>query len=257
MADAPVNTVEKIARELARQILRGELPPHSHLPSVRALADRYDVNISTVHRVLARLEASGWVRAEERRGVVVLDPHAHGSTGHWPARLQDAAFDLDASLALLDDALEIRRVLALHVVRGLAQKPVERYAPEVEKRLEAFRAVVDERPADLEGLLLSEHEMTRVLLQAANKPAALAVFNDVERMMLASKPLLAAMYDQPERTVAAWELILGLLRAQPEGRIDPGALENLEALMKAIDEACRQRFAALVQAEHAQRRDEA
>src|SRR5262245_13136860 len=119
------NRIDDIADELSRRILRGELAPGARLPPVRTLAEREGVNVSTVQRVLVRLEERGLVRPIDRSGVEVCDPSRHGGAALWPLVLRDAQRDPKRALRLLEDVLETRRVLALHVVRALPPSAVE------------------------------------------------------------------------------------------------------------------------------------
>src|SRR5262245_26549398 len=101
--------VDRIADELSRKILRGELAPGVRLPSVRTLAEREQVNVSTVQRVLVRLEERGLVTTRDRTGVEVCDPSRHGGAALWPLVLDDARRHPERALRLLDDVLETRR----------------------------------------------------------------------------------------------------------------------------------------------------
>ena len=71
-SDEPV--YEQIARKIRLSIVAGELPAGATLPSVRVLASDLGVNLNTVARAYRILEQEGFVRIEDRSGVIVVPP---------------------------------------------------------------------------------------------------------------------------------------------------------------------------------------
>src|SRR5882762_5432603 len=61
----------QVANALRDGILRGDYPPDSILPKQDELADDFGVNINTVRKAIAALEAEGLVTPVRRRGTVV------------------------------------------------------------------------------------------------------------------------------------------------------------------------------------------
>lgn len=82
---------EQIRAALAEQILRGDLPAGSALPSIRALARDLRVSVITTTRAYNELVADGLAYSAQGRGVFV--------------REQDAAEVRDRALARIDTAL--------------------------------------------------------------------------------------------------------------------------------------------------------
>jgi GntR family transcriptional regulator len=71
-SDEPV--YEQIARKIRLSIVAGEPPAGASLPSVRVLASDLGVNLNTVARAYRILEQEGFVRIEDRSGVIVVPP---------------------------------------------------------------------------------------------------------------------------------------------------------------------------------------
>ena len=71
-SDEPV--YEQIARKIRLNIVAGELRAGAPLPSVRVLASDLGVNLNTVARAYRILEQEGFVRIEDRSGVIVVPP---------------------------------------------------------------------------------------------------------------------------------------------------------------------------------------
>lgn len=65
---APEYVYRQLAGILREQILSGQRPPRSKLPSLRALEDEYEVAPMTVRRAIDVLEAEGLVVKYPGRG---------------------------------------------------------------------------------------------------------------------------------------------------------------------------------------------
>jgi DNA-binding transcriptional regulator YhcF (GntR family) len=73
-AELPVGA--QLAWKLRGLIASGRLAPRERLPSVRALADRVDVNVNTVRAVYRRLEEEGLIVSRHGAGTFVSDGDA-------------------------------------------------------------------------------------------------------------------------------------------------------------------------------------
>jgi GntR family transcriptional regulator len=71
MTDDRAAGYRELASILRTAIQRGDYPPGSTLPKQREIASRYAVNLGTVHKAVAVLEAEGLVTPVRRRGTVV------------------------------------------------------------------------------------------------------------------------------------------------------------------------------------------
>jgi DNA-binding FadR family transcriptional regulator len=226
------NVVEALARRLSLQILDGSLRPGERLPSVRTLAAEHDVNVSTVQRVLARLSELGLVQTHDRRGVEVCDVARTGGAALWPLRLERATRDPGPALALLRDALAIRRSLAVQVLRELGNVPYAGYQADLEPAIEGFVARTRAPAAPVVELLAAETEVLRELLRAAGRPAVLAIVNDVQAMITSAPALLEAIYREPEVNAQAWR---GLQYMLSSGMTDADAIEGIETMLAELD----------------------
>ena len=231
--------VDTLSRTLAEPILDGRWPAGSRLPSVRALAAEHAVNVSTIQRVLARLSELGLVRAHDRRGVEVCDVSRLGGAALWPLRMQRAAVDPLPALALVDDALAIRRTLAGQVLRALVGVDFATYGPALERAVEAFAAAADDPAKTPAQLLEIETEALRTLLLAAQRPAVLAIVNDVHAMMTATPVLLESIYQQPQVNAQAWQGLVLLLRM---GLAHPDSVSDIEMMLAELDAVTLQDF---------------
>lgn len=237
----PASTVDRIAHDLSRSIVAGQLPAASQLPSVRALCERYDVNIATMQRVLSRLEALGLVRVRHGSGATVVDVAQAGGLELYPLTLEVAAGEPARAARILADFLELRRVVALHSLFARAAE----LTPEAHARLAAafehFRREARRKGASLEERARAEIEITRTLVRALDQTAALYVLNGLERLLLSNRTLVRVAYAQTEtdRIEEAWTALLALL-ARPQELAE--AMPFLTALLENSDADLVARF---------------
>jgi DNA-binding FadR family transcriptional regulator len=142
------NVAERIASTLKSAIVRGRFQPGDALPSERELAERYEVNRSSIREAMKQLEAWGLVTVR------------HGGA----TRVTE--FLLNAGLSVLPELLEAGGALGtsilgdLHELRGLllgwsAEQAARRADPASVARLEELAKKLSEprlKPADAQAL---------------------------------------------------------------------------------------------------------
>lgn len=101
------NLADQLATRLRTAIVKGELQPGDALPSERELAERYDLNRSSVREAMKRLEAWGLVKIRQGGATRVAD------------LLLDAGLGLIPSLVEAGGELGLSIMRDLHEVRGL------------------------------------------------------------------------------------------------------------------------------------------
>ena len=72
----PTNLIpiyEQIEEQIKEQILKGEIQPHTALPSIRVLAKELQVGVITVRRAYDDLCAAGYAYAVQSKGVYVAE----------------------------------------------------------------------------------------------------------------------------------------------------------------------------------------
>lgn len=99
---------EEIVERLKDGILRGDLEAGSRLPPERELAERFNVNRTTVREALHKLESMGLVEIKHGNGIFVKDYLLSGSLELATDLLfVDGELNIDA----LKNLLELRRLL--------------------------------------------------------------------------------------------------------------------------------------------------
>jgi DNA-binding FadR family transcriptional regulator len=114
---ATTRKADRVATDLVRRIVGGELVTGALLPKENELADMYGVNRGVVREAVKQLEVHRLVRPIKRRGTEVLDPMCSPSADVLWAMLEPRPGEIDRDA--LADLLEVRAVLDVEM-SGLA-----------------------------------------------------------------------------------------------------------------------------------------
>ena len=231
--------VDRITEDIVHQILLGTISARSHLPPVRRLAEQYEVNVSTILRVIAQLEALGLVEVRQGSGAVVCDIRSAGGLELFPLMLSAYSSDPDRAGKVLADYLEVRRIVAVNVVQRIFAGAVSLRLEPIEAAVERFDRVLDSEPRDLKAIARTDSAITRAVLDQMDQSAMISILNLLERMILGNEALLETLYRDPERSQVTWHLLLDALRDQERSE---DRFSEVEDLLAAMDEGIVRRF---------------
>jgi DNA-binding FadR family transcriptional regulator len=230
------NAAERIARELTVGILRGEFAPGTRLPTVRALAQRFGVNPSTIQRALARLEGTGLIDVGHGSGTLVLDPEQHADLSLLPEWLL-ARLDTPAEAKrLLSGYLELRRQLAARQLSQLAFEDWARFEPLLASWREAAGQGVD-------AFAAADVALFRALTERKGGVVFALVFNTAARLFALVPEIKQAMYAAPEENLARFAELMPALPLAESAR-DREVL--IEDVLAEVDARTLRRFGRLV-----------
>jgi len=185
------NAAERIQHALSLEILRGERAPGSRLPSIRALAQRFEVTVPTVQRVVARMEALQLLEVRHGSGMTVRDPKRHGGLALLPLWFEAYAEQPDRAVEVLADFLELRRVFAAHLLAH-RREALLRAAPAL-----ALDVAKLWTSPDFDTLVDIDLSFTRRFLEASGSFAAVTLFQTVERLVRDVPYVAEALYGDP------------------------------------------------------------
>lgn len=178
---------ERIAESLKGAIVKGRLRPGDALPSERELAEKYDVNRSSVREAVRRLEAWGLVQVR------------HGGATRVTDFLLSAGMDMLPSLVEVGAKVDPIILRDLHDIRAMllgwcAERAALQADPSSLQRLEELaRGMADPkaRPATLQEL---DYEFFEELVRISGNRILLLVSNVVRDVYLRGKERFAALY---------------------------------------------------------------
>jgi DNA-binding FadR family transcriptional regulator len=233
------NTAARIERSLTTAVLRGEYGTGARLPTVRELARSYDVNPATVQRALMGLERSGLVTARQGSGIVVNDPELAGDVSLMPAWLEALADQPERAAAMLEDFLEVRRILASRLIVRHRARLMQR----VEVLAEAAARVAAAVDQGLDALRDADLAFARALLRETGNTVAIAVFNTAARLLEEVPAVAQAMYETPADNARSMGRVLEVLLSEHDDR---ALAAEVESAIAEVDQRTVSRFEALL-----------
>ena len=135
---------DRVAQDLLRRIVAGELEVGSLLPKEAELAEQHGVNRSVIREAIKLLEVHRLVRPVRRRGTEVLDPMASMSPEVLRAMLAPSPGRVDR--AVLADFLEVRAALDIQMSMLAAERRTDEDLARIDASLLAVRGALHDRP---------------------------------------------------------------------------------------------------------------
>lgn len=161
---------------LAEKIISGELPEESLLPSERQLCETLGVSRTVIREGIKALESRGLVRIEHGRGTIAQEPP------HGP--LADALKMLIRRREhLLDDLLDVRKVLEVHMVMWAAERRTDENLRTMGKFLERMR----EAPNEPEGYVSADLDFHMEIARATQNPVLLILLEPLSDLSRESR----------------------------------------------------------------------
>lgn len=232
------SVAERIERELALRILRGEVAPDTRLPSVRSLAAEFQVTVPTIQRAIAGLGTRGLVTAVQGSGLRVHDPEAALDPVLLPLWFEALADQPARAARMLGDFLELRRVVAGHLV----QTRLSRLQGALHELAEPARVIFES--SDPQELAAADLALTQAFARASGSFAVTAVLSAVARLPEEVPVLAEAFYGHRPAHLAAIEAIMDALAESDP----PTAARQVRAAMATWDRQSVTRFQALLEA---------
>lgn len=108
-----MSLTEEVIRKLKYQILSGKFSPGEHLPTLREMADIFEVSRSVINAVVVDLETSGYIKIVPTKWIEVADWETEGNLSILSDLIE---FDLIRK-PQLESLLESRLFMELECVR--------------------------------------------------------------------------------------------------------------------------------------------
>lgn len=231
MSQPSENTSSRIEREITIRILRGDYPAGMRLPPVRELAQHFDVNPSTIQRVVARLETRGLIRARQGSGLAITDPAQCGDITLLPLWLETRMDHPQEAADILADLLEVRRILATRLVIRHRHRLREAAHELLQASVQMMEA------EDVTAIMEADLKMIGLVVARTQNLVAMTVFNTVAEVVRSHRSVAEAMYAEPERNMAAMAEVVAAFDRDTE------ALSNvLDRVLMDIDQRTVARF---------------
>lgn len=222
------STPERLAAELRRRILSGEIAPGLRLPPERTLAEEWDANRHTVREALRLLEAQGLLETRQGSGATVLDFRAKGRLELAPFYFE--AIGLVPTLASEIDAfLRIRRAVMVEAAFVAAREGGEELRSRVTKVAEELLAA----RGDTRRVVELDFALYRTLMDATGRLLFRWVSNSFADRVQPIIENFAFVWPRPDNYFdSLWRMASLVARGIPE--------EAREATRRHLEETDRQ-----------------
>ena len=139
----PVRLASIVVEELAHEIIGGELPEGSPLPTEDALCKRFGYSRTVMREGLKLLEERGLIRVEQGRGTTVQSRESWNLIDPDVLRI---ALEYDEDALLLDSIVTVRRLLEAAMTRAAAERLTTDEVAVLQGNLDAMASLIDDYP---------------------------------------------------------------------------------------------------------------
>jgi DNA-binding FadR family transcriptional regulator len=137
----PARFAAVVVEELTHQIISGALPVDEVLPTEPTLCEQFGFSRTVVREALKLLEERGLVRVEQGRGTTVQPRDSWNLLDPVVLRI---ALTHDSDMTLLDDLVQVRRVLEREMARAAAKRLTDGDLAALSENLELMRGAYDD-----------------------------------------------------------------------------------------------------------------
>ncbi|WP_067570477.1 GntR family transcriptional regulator [Nocardia acidivorans] len=237
--------VADVADELARRVASGQYAPGGLMPSVRQVADEFDLNRATAQLILGRLESYGFVDAHRGKGFVIRDVRAAGGVDVYRRLFRLSMPEPEVAAEMFGNIVEEERGIALEAL--LAYTASDRTVDPID-----LKADIDELETLARGTDPDPHRMLRIelnllrrLLTALGHGMQRAVLNSIGEMILEVPEAVDAYFAvSPDLHVLVWRALVAVWDS--EGGPSAAQLALFEDLFGLYHQKVVARFEELV-----------
>lgn len=211
--------VADVADELARRVAAGEYQPGGVLPSVRQVAEEFDMNRATAQLTLGRLESYGFVEARRGKGFTIRDVREAGGIDVYRRLFRFSISMPDVASDMFRDVVEVERQLVLDALLGYTTLMRETRSramdPGVlEDDIDELEALARRDIVDHHRMLEIEIGLIRNLLTAVESSMQRAIVNSIGEMVLEVPQAVDAFFaGAADLHVLVWRALLAVWKS--------------------------------------------
>ena len=208
LATAPLH--DQVVRRLAAEILGGHYQPGELLPTEPALTAHFGVSRTVVREALRVLASKGLVRMEHGRGIRVRSEDDWLLLDPFLVQVRDGA---GLTGALIDDLLEVRRIIEVEAVALAALRATDAELDAIEAALERMSAA----GADPQKFLAADTDFHAEVARATHNRLLRSLHPPIAQLLQVSFAVAAAGRDPDESTERHRALYRALRNRDPDG----------------------------------------
>ena len=170
----PGRLAEVVVNDLARQIVGGQHAENDVLPNEPALCEQFGMSRTVVREALKMLEERGLVRVEQGRGTTV---QSRNSWNLLDPVILGIALQYDDDMSLLDDLVNVRRVLEQEMTRAATPRLTDDELASLAANIEQMEASCD----DYERFRAFDLGFHSIIMEASENRVGLTIVRAIHR----------------------------------------------------------------------------
>ena len=206
---------EELADRLLEEIIGGEHPPGSSLPSELELAQKAGVSRLTVREAIKTLRATNVVEIRRGRGTFV-NPPVRWTAIESVLRAARSASGVEGVVGIPYRLLEARRIIEVNVAELAAARRTDEDLAAMEK----CQAAMEEahRAGDVEAVVAADIGFHQAVLDAAANPFISALFDPLAAQLVEARRQTSAHPEIREHAIQHHRNLIAAIRASDPER---------------------------------------
>ena len=210
--NAPVQftkVFERVAEQIEKRILEGELRKGDRLPTERELAEQFQVSRTAVREAMKSLAQKGLINMRPGRGTIVIDGASEAMQNSISLMMRLKLGEVGGS----DNLVEFRVILETEIAALAAARATEK---EISAMHEAIR-IMDESLNDADAFIGADNEFHEALAQATQNALILMLINSIVHLLSEQRKQIFETEGGPQRGQVHHRRILeSVIRRDPE-----------------------------------------
>ncbi|KAA8890464.1 GntR family transcriptional regulator [Nocardia colli] len=200
--------VADVADELARRVAAGEYQPGDLMPSVRQVAEEFDMNRATAQLTLGRLETNGFVEARRGKGFTIRDVREAGGVDVYRQLFRFSIPMPDIAIEMFRDIVDVERGIVMETLLAYTGSDQAIDQAVLKAEIDKLEAIARQDDPDLRQILAIEVGLVRTLLTALGLTMQRAIMNSVGEMVLEVPEAVEAFFaGAPDLHVLVWRAL--------------------------------------------------
>ncbi|WP_028475858.1 GntR family transcriptional regulator [Nocardia sp. CNY236] len=200
--------VADVADELARRVAADEYQPGDLMPSVRQVAEEFDMNRATAQLTLGRLESYGFVEARRGRGFTIRDVREAGGVDVYRQLFRFSMSMPETAIDMFRDIVAVERTLVLEALLLYSSSASDIDIAELKADIDELETAARQDVPDLHRILSVEVMLVRRLLTTLGLPLQRAILNSIGEMVLEVPQAVEAFFaGAPDLHALVWRAL--------------------------------------------------
>lgn len=211
--------VADVADELARRVAAGEYQPGDLMPSVRQVAEEFDMNRATAQLTLGRLESYGLVEARRGKGFTIRDVRAAGGLDVYRHLFRFSTPMPEVAIEMFRDIVEVERGIVMDTLltyTGLVHEEATGIdLAELKAEIDTLETLARLDVPDHRRILAIEIGLVRRLLVALESSMQRAILNSIGEMVLEVPEAVEAYFaGAADLHVLVWRALIAVWESE-------------------------------------------